>query len=454
MNYKRIKLLTDAAEAMKDGRFGVDIPLHGDDDIARLGKALRELGMTLERKFQEMHQLAAITEKINAGLVLDEVLTQLYDTFQSFIPYNRIGLALMDEDGETLRSRWQKSDGEDLQIDVGYAAPIKGSSLEKIIETRNPRIINDLVQYQEIKPDSESTRRIVAEGMRSSLTCPLVALDKPVGVLFFTSRQPDTYRHVHVEVFTRIAGQLSVIVEKSRLYQQLVELNEIKNRFLGIAAHDLRSPIAVIKSYVDLFTKGYLGDISDQQRGIFERMDASCGQMLAMINDLLDVSAIEAGKLELRPDDIDLGVFLRDAGENARLLAGTKGIEVALDLPDNLPVISMDRARMSQVITNLVTNAIKFSHRNTRITIAAGVDENECRFSVSDQGQGIPEDELPKLFAPFGKTRVRPTDGEKSTGLGLAIVKTMVEAHRGRIDVSSREGEGSTFTVHLPLHSG
>ena len=454
MNDERIKLLTDAAEAMKDGRFGVEIPLHGDDDIARLGKALRELGMTLERKFQELQQLAAITEKINAGLVLDEVLTQLYDTFHSFIPYNRIGLALMDEDGKTLRSRWQKSDGETLHIDTGYAAPVRGSSLEKIIETRKPRIINDLVQYQQMKPDSESTRRIVAEGMRSSLTCPLVALDKPVGVLFFTSRQPETYRHAHVEVFMRIAGQLSVIVEKSRLYQQLMELNEIKNRFLGIAAHDLRSPISVIKNYVDLFTKGYLGEIDEQQRSIFERMDISCGQMLAMINDLLDVSAIEAGKLELRPEDIDMGSFLRDAFENARLLAGTKGIGVTLDIPDDLPTLSIDRARMSQVISNLVTNAIKFSHRDTTITISAGADESECRFSVTDQGQGIPESELPKLFSPFGKTRVRPTDGEKSTGLGLAIVKKMVEAHRGHIDVSSREGEGSTFTVHLPLHSG
>ena len=455
MKDERIKRYTDLARAMGQGKFDISIPSVSEgDDIADLGVALKELSDILEEKFDEMHRIASITEKINAGLMLDEVLSHLYDTFHSLIPYNRIGLALIDEDGDTIKSRWQKSDGEVLSIDVGYSASLAQSSLKKIIDTRQPRIINDLVQYGSMKPESESTRRIVEEGMRSSLTCPLVAIDKPVGFLFFTSRETGAYRNAHVEVFMRIAGQLSVIVEKSRLYQQLMELNELKNRFLGIAAHDLRSPIAVIKNYVDLFTKGYLGDIDDQQRNIMERMDKSCGQMLAMINDLLDVTAIEAGKLELNLEEVDMLAFLRDAYENARLLAGTKNIEVVFNAPSALPGIKMDMARMTQVVNNLITNAIKFSHSNTRITITASADDELCMFSVADQGQGIPESEMPKLFAPFGKTKVRPTDGEKSTGLGLAIVKKMVEAHRGHIEVMSEEGKGTTFSVHLPLVSG
>jgi len=130
---------------------------------------------------------------------------------------------------------------------------MEGSSLQKIIETGAPRILNDLSAYLLNHPESESTRRIVADGVRSSLTCPLVSQGKPIGFIFFSSESPNTFNETHVGFFMKIANKLAMIVEKGRLYQQLKELNDTKNRFLGIAAHDLRSPLAAVKGFLNLF---------------------------------------------------------------------------------------------------------------------------------------------------------------------------------------------------------
>jgi signal transduction histidine kinase len=170
-----------------------------------------------------------------------------------------------------------------------------------------------------------------------------------------------------------------------------------------------------------------------------------------LINDLLDVSAIEAGQLELRYRVVDLAAYLQECHAANAVLAEAKSIELVLDLEPNLPLVTMDPDRINQVVNNLITNAVKFSYPNTVITLRAQAEDNTVAISVQDQGQGIPAKDLGKMFTEFGRASVRPTAGEKSTGLGLAIVKRMVEAHGGRIWVESQVGVGSTFTFTLPL---
>jgi signal transduction histidine kinase len=286
--------------------------------------------------------------------------------------------------------------------------------------------------------------------MRSSLTFPLVGMHHPIGFIFFNSAQMNTYQNAHVELFLQIAGQLSMIVEKSRLYQQLVELNQMKNRFLGIAAHDLRSPIAVIMNYVEYLLEGHPGKITESQDNVLNKMLKVSEKMLNLVNELLDVNAIEAGRLELVMHPIDLTKYLKECYEENLVLSKAKSIELALDLEPELPVIVMDPHRIDQVMNNLINNAIKFSYPNTTITLRARVQDQDVAISVQDQGQGIPAQEVDTLFTEFGKTSVRPTAGEKSTGLGLAIVKRIVALHGGRIWVESKVDVGSTFTFTLP----
>jgi len=451
MNDPRIPVYREAALAMTKGRFQVDIPIGNEDQVAQLGKALVDLRQTLEKRFSELTTLCKITEQINAGVVLDDVLNQVYETFQPIIPYDRIGLSLLENEGRQVRARWVRSESPATHLPIGYEAPLEGSSLQQIIDSGRPRILNDLEAYLEAHPQSHSTRLIVKEGVRSSLTCPLVAKGKPIGFLFFSSRERETYKDVHVGVFNQIAGQLSVIIEKGRLYQQLIELNDLKNKFLGMAAHDLRNPIAIIKGYSGLFLQDLLGAIPDSQRQLLEKIDKACETMLALINDLLDVSAIESGQLKLVAEETDLSQYLSEWHAMNRPLAAAKSIDLQLALQKPLPKVAIDPDRINQVINNLVTNAIKFSHPDTTVTLGAKAAESEVEIFVADQGQGIPQEEIPKVFKAFSRTSVKPTAGESSTGLGLAIVKKMVEAHGGRIWVESKIGAGSTFTFCLPI---
>ena len=231
---------------------------------------------------------------------------------------------------------------------------------------------------------------------------------------------------------------------------ELVELNNLKNKFLGIAAHDLRNPLGVLKGYLSLILKGTIGKITDQQKDVLERMNQRSESMLALINDLLDISAIESGKMDLEKDRVNLASFLEEIRESNQLLAKPKSINLKLTLEPDLPDITIDRNRISQVMNNLISNGIKYSNQNTEILLSARSENKNIIISVADQGMGIPEDELFKLFADFSKTSVKPTAGEKSTGLGLAIVKRMVEAHGGHVWIDSSIGKGSTFSFSLP----
>lgn len=451
MTDPRIARLREAVAAMQAGRFDVEVPVAAEDELGQLGRTLSELGHVLERQFQQMRTVAGVTAQINAGLLLDEVLDHVYTSFRPLIPYDRIGLSLLEQDDQLVRARWARSDRDGLRIARGYSARMAGSSLERVMRTGEPRILDDLEAYLREHPGSDSTRLIVAEGVRSSLTCPLVSNGKPIGFLFFSSREPSTYQRIHVELFMEIAGQLALIVEKSRLYQRLLELDQVKNRFLGIAAHDLRSPIGIVDSYAQLLLAGHLGDLNERQQGVVTRIHRVCDGMLLLVNDLLDLSAIESGQLELQLRDVPLAGYLKDCLELNHVLTEAKGIELSLDLPEDTPSVRMDPRRIDQVVTNLIGNAVKFSHPGSRIVLSARREGETVELAVLDQGQGIPARELGELFKEFRRASVRPTAGERSTGLGLAIVKRIVEAHGGRVRVESTVGVGSTFAFTLPV---
>ena len=250
--------------------------------------------------------------------------------------------------------------------------------------------------------------------------------------------------------------QSQIAKEKLRQFEQLkvdqlVELNAMKSRFLGMAAHDLRNPLAIISGYVQLLGENIKGD--ERIMGMIDRIDSATVDMSQLIDDLLEYHTVKTGKLELQKEDVAVDSFLTECHDANILRAQNKDIRLDMDLDSNLPQISIDPARIKQAINNLIANAIIYSHPHTTIRLGSRQLDNTVEIFVSDQGQGIPENEIGNLFTEFGKTSARPTAGEKSTGLGLAITKEMVTAHDGNIFVSSKVGEGSTFSVVLPLNS-
>ena len=226
MNDTRVSIYRQAAEALRKGQFEVNIPVGDADEVSELGEALRALARTLKEQSEQSTVLAKITQRVSEGLLIDEVLDQVYENFFAVIPYDRIGLALLEENRAVVRAYWARSAATEIKLPLGYSAGLAGSSLETIIRTGQPRILNDLEAYLERHPNSDSTRRIVEEGMRSSLTCPLVVKGQPVGFLFFSSMGVNAYEEAHQELFLQIADQLALTLEKGRIYQELLDITE------------------------------------------------------------------------------------------------------------------------------------------------------------------------------------------------------------------------------------
>jgi hypothetical protein len=449
----RIKSLIETIKAYGEERFETPPLDEGGDEIAVLNRAVAELGHRLGREFAINRKLDAIVARMNAGVRFEEVLNQVYDSFREIIPYDRIGCALIDEEKNEVAARWHRAEYEPLLLRDGYHAALAGSSLQTIVETRRPRILNDLEKYLAAHPQSQSTRLILREGILSNLTCPLVVLDKPVGFLFFSSRAKGAYDGLHVETFLRIADQVSAAVEKSRLYDRVLQLSDAKDRFLGMVAHDLRNPLSVIGGFAIMASREKLGPLTPKLADALALIKKNAATMAKMIEDLLDINVIESGRLELKREPTPIVELLEEKAKESGLLGEGKSIRIALETTGVLPTLAIDRRRIGQVLDNLLSNAIKYSHTETTVTLAARRETDGLVIEIRDQGQGIPAAEIPKLFHHFGKTSVKPTAGEKSIGLGLAIIKKIVEAHGGTVDVESVVGQGSTFRFRLPLET-
>jgi signal transduction histidine kinase len=239
--------------------------------------------------------------------------------------------------------------------------------------------------------------------------------------------------------------------ELARKNAELVNLNDLKNRFLGMAAHDLRNPIGIICSYSDFLIDEARDILSSEHNEFLDIIHSSAEFMLELIDDLLDISKIESGKIDLHKELFPIEqLMLKIVGLN-KVLSQKKNIDIELIIIKQGLLVNADAPKLEQVFNNLLSNAIKFSIAGTVIKVEISGTENSVLTGVHDKGQGIPETELDKLFKPFQKTSVKSTGGERSTGLGLSIAKRIVEAHAGSIRVESKVGEGTIFYVELPL---
>jgi len=230
---------------------------------------------------------------------------------------------------------------------------------------------------------------------------------------------------------------------------ELAALNDQKNYFLGMAAHDLRNPLGNIQTFSDFILEEAGDTLSDTHKEYLSIIRKSSSFMLSMVNNLLDVSKIESGMLELHLEQTNLVELVRNNINLNKSISKKKNIDLVFSFPVESVEARVDKTQIEQVLNNLITNAIKFSNNGTVIEVGIEKEKETVVLSVKDHGQGIPPGEVENLFTPFRKTSVLSTDGEKSTGLGLAIVKKIIDAHNGRIWVISEVGKGSEFRFSL-----
>ena len=230
-----------------------------------------------------------------------------------------------------------------------------------------------------------------------------------------------------------------------------VMADQVKSNFLATASHELRTPLTSIRGYVDLLLLGTIGALSQPQRDFLKVVKQNVGQLVDLIDDILDISKVDAGEVRLRRALADPAELIHEVAESLYSGFAEKSITLALDLSPELPALMIDRQRMRQVIVNLIGNACKYTPIGGRVDVIARILDDELRIDVRDTGVGIAREAQPYIFTPFFRADNPLRDVSGGTGLGLSITKTLVELHSGRIWFESNEGEGTNFTVTLPL---
>jgi PAS domain S-box-containing protein len=293
-----------------------------------------------------------------------------------------------------------------------------------------------------------SQRQMVeALGPRSFICVPLVSSGKILGALtLVTSGSGRRYDEADLSLAADMARRAAIVVEHARLFHEAQQATKARDDVLAVVAHDLRNPLNTVTMAISLMLENTPVERTQERRQV-EIVRRAADRMNRMIQDLLDVKRMESGRLaiDLQPEEVD--VIINDMIEMLRPLAVGSSIVLESSVPEGLPPVLADSARIQQVLSNLVGNAVKFTPRDGRITVCAEQIEGEIRFGVIDTGPGIPPEQVPHIFGQFWQAS--PSD-RRGIGLGLAIAKGIVEAHKGRIWVESQVGLGSTFYFTLP----
>jgi signal transduction histidine kinase len=333
-------------------------------------------------------------------------------------------------------------------IPAGRGSVVGRSVLEKKV-----------VQIPDVQADLEYAFVEAAKfgGVRTMLGVPLLRDGTPIGVVVLQRREVRPFSDKQIELVTTFADQAVIAIENVRLFneiedksRQLEVASQHKSQFLANMSHELRTPLNAILGYTELMADGAYGEPSEKMLGILKRLEANGRHLLGLINDVLDLSKIEAGQLVLELSDYSIQDIAQTVRSTLEPLAADKKLAFKLELAPELPPGHGDGRRLTQVLINLVGNAIKFTDAG-EVAIKAEANNGSFYVSVRDTGPGISAADQAKLFQEFQQADNAITRKKGGTGLGLAISKRIIEMHGGRIWVESQPGQGSTFTFTLPV---
>jgi signal transduction histidine kinase len=295
---------------------------------------------------------------------------------------------------------------------------------------------------------------------KGELAVPLVLRGEVIGVLGVKREEFPDWADEEVAAIEAVANQVSLALENARLSTeqdktivQLKDIDRLKSEFLTSMSHELRTPLNSIIGFADVLLQGIDGDLNDMAMNDIQLIHNSGKHLLALINDILDLSKIEAGKMELVREAVDIKDVTSAVLASSTSLVKDKPVEILIDVPDMLPPVYADKLRLNQILLNLVSNAAKFTHEGA-ITIRARININRpdsMIISVIDTGIGIPANKLITIFERFRQADSGTTRKYGGTGLGLAICRQLVELHGGLLNVRSEEGTGSEFFFVIPL---
>jgi signal transduction histidine kinase len=296
------------------------------------------------------------------------------------------------------------------------------------------------------------------DAIPASLIVPVKIETKLIAILLLGDKlSGDIFDVQELEVLGVLANQAAISLENARLYDglsqsnaRLMEASRLKSQFLASMSHELRTPLNSVIGFSKVLLNRLDGDLNERQDAYIRSVHNSSTHLLGLINTILDFSRVEAGKVEVHPEDVDVQELVEECIESSLPLVRDKRVKLETDVPANLPVVRADRTKVRQILLNFLSNAVKFT-MDGRIVVRARREGNGLHVSVADTGIGIRASDLERLFEPFHRLDSRLVREAGGTGLGLAISKRFVELHGGRVWAESRENSGSTFHFTLPL---
>jgi signal transduction histidine kinase len=344
-------------------------------------------------------------------------------------------------------------DGDDLVVRGMYGMPFYEERIPlgkgvtgTVAATGRPLVVPDV--------NSHENYILVDPEMRSEMAAPMRIGEELIGVLDVESRTPNAFDEAALGVLTRLADQIALVAHSNRMLshqretmRRLQELDQMKSDFIAITSHELRTPITAIRGFVKTLQRNQDRLSPDQLDSFMEVIDRQSARLARLVEDLLFVSRIEAGTVRFEAEPVDLARFLAETGDS---LGPESRTRIQVDVQPPGATVRTDPHRLDQILRNLVENALKFSPPGAPVQIDAVVRDDWFQISVTDQGIGIPLEDLPRIFDRFHQVGQAMTREQEGAGLGLYITKRLVEAMGGTVSVTSVPEQGSTFRVWLP----
>lgn len=346
-------------------------------------------------------------------------------------------------------------EGKDIPMDDdGQSFPLTRGIVSRVIRTKQAELVPDV----RIDPDYVPSLR----GGLSQITLPMLAGGAVNAVLVLETNREPRLKLADMPFLQRLAEHASIAIVNAQLYDELNRANQSKSEFVSFVAHELKNPLTSIQGYSDVLLKGAVGGLSDQQQNFLNTIRSNAARMNTLVSDLNDVTKLQTDNLRIELAEVDFRKALNETLPPLQKQIDDKGQTLELDLPDPLPKITADLDRLVQVLTNLVSNAHKYTPPSGVIHIAARVVTNALdnrgrplepllQVSVSDTGIGMSQEDLNKLFTAYFRSDNPLTREQPGTGLGLTITRGLIERHGGNIWVESQLGKGTTFHFTVPL---
>jgi signal transduction histidine kinase len=423
-------------------------------DNVRLFQALDERTRALARSVEELRALGEIGQVVNSTLDPETVLTTIINQAVALTGTDGGVIAEYDEITGTLPTR--AAPGFEELLEGQDPVRLGEGAIGRAAETRAP------VQIPDVDAPGAYTGRLrpllARAGLKALLAVPLLREDRVLGALLVARKTPGEFPPGTVDLLGTFAAQSALAIHNARLFRELEEkgrelaqANQHKSEFLANMSHELRTPLNAVIGFSEVLGEKMFGDLNEKQSEYIDDIHTSGRHLLSLINDILDLSKVEAGRMELDLTTFDIRLALGNALTLVSERAGRRGIALESELDESLADMTGDERKVKQMLLNLLSNAIKFTPEGGRVTLTARSTDSEMVIAVRDTGVGISAADQERIFEAFRQVGTDYARKVEGTGLGLTLTRRFVELHGGGIVVESEPGVGSEFRVTLPL---